>query len=225
MQSRPAPWPGRPGAQDWPRDTDPGCQSRPQPSCARGSCAQIPSFPPQLCQAGSLLPPSLQVSSGATLRPLPKQGEGVPHPPSLCSPRPELSRGHGWRLMCTGPAVRAQVTTHHQPNPSVKPPSPTRKLRSGRLSHSPRIALLGKDGGGNDGVGEGLNPDTTTGVTSLPNTLGINTKPPAGTHPSPYSPCSSHSGHGLLLAMQAHRLTPQVCLPVWQTLLQAPDFY
>lgn len=74
-------------------------------------------------------------------------------------------------------------------------------------------------------MGEGLNPDTTTGVTSLPNTLGINAKPPAGTHPSPFSPCSSHGGHGLLLPMQAHRLTPQVCLPEWQTLLQAPDFY
>ena len=60
---------------------------------------------------------------------------------------------------------------------------------------------------------EGLNADTTSSVTSLPNTLGIKDKPLAGTHPSPYSPCSSHTGHGLLLAMQAHRLTTQVCLP------------
>lgn len=62
-------------------------------------------------------------------------------------------------------------------------------------------------------MGEGLNPDTTLGVTSLPNTLGVKAKALAGTHTSPYSHCSSHTGHGLLLAMQAHRLTPQVCLP------------
>lgn len=149
MQSRPVPWPGRPGEQDWPRDTDPSCP-RAGPTAVE-SMAPAPRSPPSHLTLSGWRPPAL-FSSGwfrATLRVLPKQGRTVPHPPSLCSLRPQLSWGQGWRLMCTGPAVRAQVTTHHQPNPSVKPPSPTRKLRSGRLSHSPRIALLGKDGGRN----------------------------------------------------------------------------